>query len=242
LRPWLLANVRSTKIVIERPPKQFDAGGRGHASMHGENSRADEAALSVNPRRWWLLRAVCRHPLTRLVDRVEAGVVTVAAALVMLSTCWVVGLHDTVYAQRSRTIAAEAATRHPVQATAIELSRSGARQPGTGTPTYFVRVEWFADAATREDVIETNRAAEAGDRMRIWLDREGRVTDPPSTNTDARADALGVAALLWLVSAAMIVGAVAILRQVLDRCRYRGWDRTLRLLIDDGGGSSTRRA
>ena len=44
-----------------------------------------------------------------------------------------------------------------------------------------------------------------------------------------------------VLGAAVVAGAMATLRRALDRCRYRGWDRSLRLLIEDSGGSSTRR-
>ena len=46
---------------------------------------------------------------------------------------------------------------------------------------------------------------------------------------------------LWLLCLAAVAGALEVLRRVLDRVRHRGWDRDLRLLVDNGGGSSTTR-
>jgi hypothetical protein len=168
---------------------------------------------------------------------VVAAVVLLAGAAFAALTC-----HDAVYSSRSAAIAAEAAARHQVEATATHADKPKPRGPGpVSTAKYSVRVEWFAQNATRDGVVKTDHVLKPGERLRIWVDDEGEVTKAPRTDADARADAVIMSVLLWLLCAAVVVGAMATLRRVLDRCRYRGWDRSLRLLIEDSGGSSTRR-
>jgi hypothetical protein len=193
-------------------------------------------------RRWWVVRALRGHPLARLVDRLEALAVVAAIVLVAGAVFAALACHDVVYASRSETIAAEATARHPVEATAIHADKPKPRGPGpASTAQYSVHVEWFAQNATRDGVVKADRVLKPGDRLRIWVDDRGEVTRAPRTDADARADAAVVSVLLWLLCAAVVAGAMAALRRALDRVRYRGWDRSLRLLIEDSGGSSTRR-
>ena len=67
------------------------------------------------------------------------------------------------------------------------------------------------------------------------------MTNPPQTEADARVDALGTSAILWLGFVAMIGIAMAMFRTAVGRAKDRRWDRGLQALVDDGGGSAAQR-
>jgi len=195
--------------------------------------------LTMSPIRWWTVRVFRRSALARTADRVEAW--AVAAGIVMLLVAaypaWVVG--QTGYAARSHAIAAEAASHHPVEATALGNSRSEPSISESVETTFVVDVRWFAQNATHDAVAKVDHPVKAGDHVGIWLNDAGKVTTPPLTDADARIAAIGTVALLWLTMAAMVGAAFAMLRKVLDGARDRGWDRGLRELVGNGGGSAT---
>jgi hypothetical protein len=198
--------------------------------------------VSANPCRWWNVRTLGRHPLTRRVDRLQAWAVVAGIVLLIVAAHQAAGYSDTAYAERSQTLAAEAATHHPVEATALSASTSVAKGPVSAeTLVYPDHVQWFANNATHDEVVNVDHPVRAGERVGIWLDDKGKVTTSPPSNDVAHADAIGMAAVLWLLCLAAVAAALVILRRVFDRARHRGWDRDLRLLVDNGGGSSTTR-
>jgi hypothetical protein len=197
--------------------------------------------MNEGRRQWWVLRALRGHPLTRRIDRLEALAYVMGVILLSAAVFAAVGWHDAMYASRSRTIAAETAALHPVDATAVAAGKPKPTGPGGAAPTrYSVHVEWFAQNATRDGVIRVDHAVKAGEHVRIWLDGQGKVARSPQSSGTANLDAVTMAALLWMVCAALVAGALAALRRVLNGIRHRDWDRNLRLLIEDAGGSTRR--
>ena len=198
--------------------------------------------MTLNPRRWWGVRALFGHPLARRVDRLEALVAVAALVLLIAAAFGAAHAHDELYNDRSRAIAAEAATRHPVEATAVEAGQAKRTGPAQGAPlAYTVRVQWFAKNTTRSAVITVDHEVAAGGHVPIFVDDDGHVSRPPQTDANAQADANGLAILLWLLCLAAVAAAGVVIRRTLNRVRHRGWDRELVSLIEDGGGSSTRR-
>jgi hypothetical protein len=198
--------------------------------------------MTLNPRRWWGVRALLGHPLARRVDRFEAWVVVSGIVLLIVAAFGAAHVHDELYADRSRAVAVEAATRHQVEATAVETSRAKPTGPAQGAPlNQTVRVEWFAQNTTHSAVATVDHPVKAGSHVPIFVDDRGQVSRPPQTDANAQADANGLAILLWLLSLAAIATVGAVIRRALNRVRHRGWDRELVTLINDGGGSSTRR-
>jgi hypothetical protein len=176
------------------------------------------------------------NPLVRRIDRLEAAVAVLAVMFAVIAIPSAVDFGHTVYAARAQKYAAEAMMRHPVDATALSDSVSGDRPPSSS----FVHVQWFAGNETRDKVVHVPRPVTTGDHVRIWVDDNGDATPAPRTRADARVDAVVEAAAGWLAAAALCAIAVAVLRRILDRVRYRRWDRDFRLLIEDGGGKATR--
>jgi hypothetical protein len=196
------------------------------------------ATMIANPIRWWTLRAFGHTPLARGADRVEAWSVFVGLIMLIVAVYPAMALGEAGYAARSHTNAAEAATRHSVDAVAIGNGKSNPTVSGAVPTTFSVQVRWLAQNTTREAEAKVDRAVKAGDPVNIWVDDRGNITTAPLTDDDIHVVAIGTAALVWL-AAAVILGAVfAMLHGVLDRSRNRGWDRGLHELVRNGGGSA----
>lgn len=187
-------------------------------------------------RRWWLARALGRSRLVRPVDRVEAWAVIAGLVLVLLAAQYCSIVSDGIYASRSQTIAAQASSRHQADAVATAASTPDAKTAQQAVQRYTVHIQWLAQNATHDKTVKLDHAVTAGDHVPVWLDDRGNATSPPLTNADAKADAVGGAVLLWVLAASLIAGGVVVLRRVLNRLRYRSWDRGLRWLLVDGGG------
>ncbi|BBZ27472.1 membrane protein [Mycolicibacterium madagascariense] len=187
-------------------------------------------------RRWWLARALGRSRLVRRIDRVEAWAVVAGLVVVLVAALYCSTVSDDIYAARSRAIAAEASTRHQAEAVATAASTPDKKAAQQATQRHTVHIQWLFQNATHDEVVKLDHAVKAGDHVPVWLDDRGNATTPPLTDADARADAVGGAILLWILVASTILGGVALLRRVLNRFRYRSWDRGLRWLLVDGGG------
>lgn len=198
--------------------------------------------MTLNPRRWWLLRALFGHPLTRRVDRLEAVAAVMTIVLLALAVVVAMDVREQVYAERSSSIAAQAAASYPVQATAVGPARAVPAGAAKSVPmNYTVPVEWFAQATTHDDVVTVNHPVAEGERLPVWVDAAGHVTRPPRPEASADVDANGLAILFWLLCAGVVAGVAAAVKHFLNRRRHREWDQDLVLLIG-GGGSSTHRA
>jgi hypothetical protein len=199
------------------------------------------SAVSTNPIRWWAACAFARNPLARTADRIQAWAVVGGLALLVAAAYPALAVGQLGYAVRSQDVAAEAAQRHPVEATALGDSTAAPAQVESTSTTFVAPVRWTAGNVAHDTTTKVDRPVKAGDRVRIWLDDQGKVTTPPLTEADARLDALATTALVWLTMAAIVVGALLVLRSMLGRARNRSWDKSLRELVDNGGGSTTRR-
>ncbi|MDY6870995.1 MAG: hypothetical protein SV966_10880 [Actinomycetota bacterium] len=96
-------------------------------------------------------------------------------------------------------------------------------------------VRWRADGVDHTEKPKVDPEAKVGDRVDIWVDGSGgRVAAP--TPSQAGIDALVVGSASWLGLMACVVGLSALVRAGLTRRRDIGWDRELRMLVDNGGG------
>jgi hypothetical protein len=190
---------------------------------------------------WWAACTFGRTPFARPADRIQAWAVVVGMALLLAAAYPAVTIGHLGYAVRSHTIAAEAAVRHPVDATALADSTATPSQTESMSTTFLVHVRWIAPNGVHDLTTTVAQPVKAGEPVRIWLDDQGKVTTALLTDADARIDAIGTTALVWLTMAAFVALAMTGLRSVLGRSRDREWDRRLRELVDNGGGSTTLR-
>ena len=208
------------------------------AADHG----TQPSPVTMSPIRVWAKCAFGRGPLLRGADRMQAWGLILAVVAMVAAIAPAMSLGQLGYAERAKTIAAEAATRHQVQAIALSDSTADPTQVESATSASFVaHVRWTAQNVAHEDYSKVEQPVRAGQPVRIWLDDAGKVTAPPQTEADARVDSMGTAAILWLGFAAMIGIATAMFRTAIGRAKDRRWDRGLQALVDDGGGSAAQR-
>ncbi|MGW1619293.1 Rv1733c family protein [Streptomyces sp. NPDC002172] len=163
------------------------------------------------------------NPLRRRDDVVEAWVVLAVWALVVVGGT-VAGLlaaraADDVFArQREEREPVRAVLLVDVPKTTSGLGTESERTPGT--------VTWTApDGSARRGRTLVDTGTEAGSRVVVWQDRQGRLTTrPPSARAAAvEAGVLGTAAGCAL--AGVVIGAGAVARWRLEQRRLGLWDR-----------------
>lgn len=194
--------------------------------------------MIAGPVRRWTQRAFGRTPLARRADRIEAWAVFVVLVLSVMAVFPAVLLGEAGYAARSHTSAAEASSRHRVDAVAVGNAKTDPTMSDSAPAKFSVPVRWFAQNASRDAEVKIDRPVKAGDHVPIWVNDRGKVTTAPLTDDDVHVVAIGTAALVWLVAVILLGGAFAVLHRALDRSRNRGWDRGLHELVGNGGGSA----
>ncbi|MEU1198632.1 hypothetical protein ABZ446_20630 [Streptomyces sp. NPDC005813] len=165
-----------------------------------------------------------RSPMKRSSDRVEAwssGLIVAALAIGLPMASLGVGLAS--YRSAMRVVETQSAERHQVTARVTSTSETSA-----GSATDRNQNAWVGwtdrNAQQRTGVASVPWDKTVGETVRIWVDREGAVQDPPLSANNARATG-------WLMGGVTAVGMIALAvaarkctRRALDRRRYAQWD------------------
>ncbi|WP_028803812.1 hypothetical protein [Streptomyces sp. 142MFCol3.1] len=169
-------------------------------------------------------QATGRNPLKRSSDRVEAwcsGLIAVVLAIGLPMASLSVGLAS--YRSAMRIVETQSAERHQVTARVTSTSPTAA---GSATDRkQNARLSWTDQDATQRTVVAPiPQDKTVGSTVRIWVDREGAVQDPPLSAYNATATG-------WLMGGVTAVGVFALAgaarkstRRALDRRRYARWD------------------
>jgi hypothetical protein len=177
------------------------------------------------------VRAFGRNPLLRGTDRIEACVIVLAIllALAAAGVCAAAGVG--VYRSHARLYAAQAHARHIVAATVIDASD---QTHAPHTSNVAVRASWPVGAVMRTAWYRTNRPVRTGDRIDIWVDSAGSPAAPPTPESEAGFQAVGVGAAIWIAVSLGLIGCVAMTRSPLNRIRLGQWEREIATLADGG--------
>jgi hypothetical protein len=173
------------------------------------------------------------------VDRAECWSVALVLAALVAAIPVAIDVARAVESAESRTIAVEATTRHPVEAVALAPSEVRTREPAT---SHQADVQWFDQSAKRTRVAKVPHPVRTGDRIRLWVNDNGDLTSAPRDTGDALASGVGAGLMFWLSMAVLAHGILCVLHRLIDRRRYRTWDRDLRILVGYGGGSTAHDA
>ncbi|MGB8386384.1 Rv1733c family protein [Mycobacterium sp.] len=184
--------------------------------------------FTLEPRCWRIARLFGRNPLLRRTDRLEALVMLVAlvTSLVAIPIAGVVGV--AAYGARDRVYTQEAQERHRVMATVTD-----AEHEDLGTTV--AQAKWPLAAGLRTGTLVLADPVKAGEKIEIWVDKDGTPTIPPTPAWLAAAEAVGMAGVTLLAVAVGMATLVAAIRLRLDRTRDAAWEREIRYLVDDGG-------
>ncbi|MFA1542691.1 hypothetical protein SM611_27475 [Actinomadura sp. DLS-62] len=111
----------------------------------------------------------------------------------------------------------EAATRHRVDATVVNIER---RHTGRE-----VTVTWIASDGTLHSGRYTSwRGASLGDRPAVWAGPGGVGEDPPRPHARTIGDCVATAVTAVAATGLVPGGVYLLLRRRLDKRRYRMWD------------------
>lgn len=179
-----------------------------------------------------LIRLFRRHPLVRGCDRAEAMVQLLGwlSVLVMLSVAGAAG--TALYDAGSRSSSEQLHSRHQVQAVAIGESHAVAPRYSA---VVLVPARWNVGTVEHHDTVRYGADLNTGDRFPIWVDSAGRSVSAPTSRTDAAADAIVGAVLLWTAVTSLVAGTVGWTLRRIQRIRYARWESDFDALVDRGG-------
>ncbi|MGV7273615.1 Rv1733c family protein [Mycobacterium kansasii] len=185
--------------------------------------------FTIDPRCWRLARLVGRNPLLRRTDRLEALLllVVLVASLLLIPAAAIVGAE--VLDARDHQYAAQAQVRHPVTATVTGATHD------PNSEGIVVHVRWAPAAGERTGSFRHSAPLNVGQRVEIWVDRDGNLVRPPTPRWHAGVDAVVTSVLIVLTCGAAMSLVVGSVRSRLDRARDAAWERDLSCLQDDGG-------
>jgi len=187
----------------------------------------------------WITRLFGRNPLVRNSDRIEALMLILGIALVLVTAPIAGAVGTAVYSSRAAVYEQQVRTRHTVAATVLADSTSTVRPYNV---SFDVSARWQDRGVQHEDALGWDRPAKAGERLSIWVNDRGDYTGPLARPERAVSDAIIAGAVLWLSVIAVVAAAIGLARFRLDRRRHAQWDRGLRGLVgDDGGRTSSER-
>jgi len=165
-----------------------------------------------------------RNPLRRGTDRAET-IVLGALLAAFLATAPFAAYAAGTWGYNSSARQAQAQRASLAQVTAT-LLRASPVLTGYGSPSRFsVEARWRApDGQVRTGELYVTADVAAGHSTPIWVDRAGRLTDPPLSRDQVTGQAqLAAGAAVGGLAAALIM-AGWLVRRSLDRRRLSGWD------------------
>lgn len=169
---------------------------------------------------------VWRNPLARKIDRVEAAVVLVLAAiwlatLPIIATVGSVRLADATAQsdqQRGSSTAVQAIVEQDVQ---VPVGAADAPALWVAAP-----VRWVGpDGRPVTGVVDVPGIASAGDHITVWLDRAGRVEPAPTSTAALAGLTMMVGVGSWILIGLLMLAIGWTVRLRLDHRRLHAWER-----------------
>ncbi|WP_024805469.1 hypothetical protein [Nocardia sp. BMG51109] len=179
----------------------------------------------------WTWRSLpwSRNPLIRPSDRVLAAIAMVAVVCCVAAVPIAVVAGSARYDAAARRLRTEEAARSVVTATVA----ADARYVRTARRAE-AAVRWRWDGQVRSTAARVPAAAVRGDRLEIWVDDDGALTDsPPSSGIAAWlgiGSALAILVTVFLGAAALVESA----RWIASRRRDAQWDIAWRHIAESG--------
>lgn len=187
--------------------------------------------------RGWVARLLGRNELVRRSDRMETLAAAVVASALLLAIPFVAAFGTAIKESRSLAYAEQAVARRQVSGTALTDARLHVLGGGQ---VFDVPTRWIADDGVHVDAVTVPDMVRAGESVDVWIDRNGNDVGAPTPSGRAATEAVGWAALSWIVLAAVSTAALFGLRRSMNRARYATWDRELLSLTGNDGGRAER--
>lgn len=193
--------------------------------------------FTFDPRRWHTVRSFGRNPLVRVSDRVEAAAVALAVTVSLLLAPVAAATGTSAYVTLNQHYTAQAQTIHSQRAI-VTAARVGEPSSGGRSGYQTVTVGWKAGSVEHADTSISLAGVGVGDKIDIWVDREGnRVMRPPG-HAQATVEAVTIAVLTWLGVVAVATALVTVIRCGLRARRDAYWEHEIMALVDKRRRSS----
>ena len=167
-----------------------------------------------------------RSALRRPSDRAETVARWVALVLLVLTVPFLLAAGSAQAQDVRDTSAHTRATAHEVVGTVVSArARPSRSADGSPSGAVDVTVAWTdpdGSGHVADDVSYTGTAT--GRPWPMWIDASGHRVRAPASETDAVVQGALLVVLLLTGATTALVGALALLRWVLDRGRLRQWD------------------
>jgi hypothetical protein len=183
------------------------------------------------PASWaaWLARrtGLDANPLRRGTDRAEAWI-RIGLVLVFLAGAPLAGWQAAGWAQSvaNRAARTQRATERYVAATLLHNVPGSPDSPfGSAGSLGWVQARWTTrGGAVRTGSVQAPQGARAGSTVRVWTDRSGTLTGPPLQRSQVRAWVLMMALIAPVMLALLLMAALGLSRQALERRRLASWE------------------
>ncbi|MFC8665789.1 hypothetical protein [Streptomyces sp. NPDC057199] len=169
-----------------------------------------------------------RNPLRRRTDLAQAWIAVGLFLAVLAATpaaMFLVG--DTAYRHYQETARHQAANRHHIPAV---LVHDAPRHPEPGSDeakrALYPTTVRFTDPQghTRTAKTDVEPALTAGSTVRVWVNTEGKITNPPLTTEQVRNHIMGYAVLAAMTAPVLGAAAYCYTHRRLERHNLAQWD------------------
>ncbi|MFE1248449.1 hypothetical protein [Streptomyces sp. NPDC058766] len=174
---------------------------------------------TVRRSRLWRWR---RNPLRRLEDVLEAWIL-----LVVWLAVAVAGPVAGVLSGRATvdSLAQRRAERHEVTATLVRDTSDPVVSGGTVSDQVMGTVRWTArDGTSHTGRTQVAAGVKAGEKVVVWMDRQGRLAPEPQTPGEAAVEAAFMGAASFAAVATAAAAGFFGAHVVLERRRQRAWE------------------
>lgn len=190
--------------------------------VRGKQTPASRAA--------WLARHIGldANPLRRGSDRAEAWI-RIGLVLVFLAGAPLAGWLAAGWAQSvaNRAARTQQASERYVAATLLHKVPGSPDSPfGSAGSLGWVLARWTTrGGAVRTGSVQAPQGARAGSTVRVWTDQSGTLTGPPLQPSQVRGWVLMMALIAPVMLALLLMSALGLSRQALERRRLASWER-----------------
>ncbi|RYF43406.1 MAG: hypothetical protein EOO27_44335, partial [Comamonadaceae bacterium] len=179
------------------------------------------------PVRWWRLRPWSRNHLMRPSDRIEATLMLLIAAVVLLLMPVAAAFGSAAHTRLEQQAQALRAGMHQVPAVLLEDTYLApdipeyAIRPADAQNT--ARARWATPDGERTAAVPTDTPAQAGQTITISVDADGNLTGPIPDSRENTVLAVAAACGLWALAAGAVLLSTALARRLFTRNRLRRW-------------------